>query len=407
MEEFASGADVVKPGFSMWRRGLQGRGAGLEKCLGGLLLAALLAGCDGGQPPAAQLPPPAVKIAQPLSRTVTEWDDYTGRVEAVQHVDVRARVGGYLDKVNFTAGARVVKGDLLFVIDERPYKAQLNYATAELDRARSRHDLAKNDLIRAESLYQEKAISAEEFDMRSKGVREAAAAVASADANVYSARLNLDYCQIRAPIGGRIGRELITAGNLVTGGDTTVLTSIVSIDPVYVYIDVDEQALLKYRRQRLEQGQGSSDLKGTPVTLQVADESSYPHQGSIDYVSPREDAATGTVTVRAVFPNPDELLSPGFFAHVKLRGSAPYPALLIPDKAVATDQAQRFVWVVSQDGHAEYRKIEPGALIGHLRAVTAGLQPGDWVVIDGLQKLKPGVAVAAEKQALAVDPEAQ
>ncbi|MDD4914559.1 MAG: efflux RND transporter periplasmic adaptor subunit [Methylococcales bacterium] len=357
----------------------------------------ILGGCGQGESALAVMPPPVVKVAQPLSRNATEWDEYTGRVEAINAVDVRARVGGYLEKVNFTAGAKVNKGDLLFQIDPRPYKAQLNYATAELERARSRHELARNDLRRAESLYNEKAISAEEFDMRSKGLREAAAAVESAEANLYSARINLDYCEIRAPITGRIARELITAGNLVTGGDTTVLTSIVSIDPVYVYMDVDEQAVLKYRRQRLQQGRGSGDLKGTPVELAVADEAGYPHKGQIDYVSPREDAATGTVTLRAVFSNPDELLSPGFFAHSRVRSATPYSALLIPDKAIATDQAQRFVWVVSQDNHAAYRKVEPGARIGQMRVITQGLQAGEWVVVDGLQKLKPGAPVKAEQ----------
>ena len=364
------------------------------------LVNALLVACSSSTNTAtANLAPPVinVKIALPLAQQVTEWDDYTGRVEAVNAVDVRARVGGHLEKVNFVAGAKVNKGDLLFLIDEKPFQAQLNYANAELQRAKTRQALAKNDLQRAESLYKEKAISTEEFDGRSKGLREATAAVESAEANVYTAKINLDYCQIRAPMSGRIGREMITAGNLVTGGDTTVLTNIVSTDPVYVYVDADEQSVLKYRRQASAKHHGSTDLKGTPVLLAVADENDYPHHGQIDYVSPREDTATGTVSVRSVFSNNDELLSPGFFAKVKVQASAPYPAILIPDRAIANDQAQQFVWVINKDHQAEYRQVIVGARIGSLRVIKQGLSATDDVVVEGLQKLKPNAKVVPER----------
>jgi len=371
----------------------------------GLIGAAMqlaLAGCgssDSATAPATP-PPPAVKIAQPLSRETTEWDEYTGRVEAVNAVDIRARVGGYLDKVNFTAGAKVKKGDLLFQIDPKPLKAQLNYALAELERAKTKRELAQNDLSRAENLFKAKAISAEEYDGRNKGLREAAAAVESAEANVYTARLNLEYTDIRAPINGRVGRELITAGNLVKADDT-LLTNIVSTDPVYVYVDADEQSVLKYRRHAQQHGKGSADLKGTPLELAVADESGFPHRGQLDYIAPREDAATGTLSLRGVFANPDELLSPGFFARLRVQASASYQAMLLPDRAIATDQAQRFVWVVNQDNQAEYRQVTPGAQIGELRVIHGGLQPNDWVVVEGLQKLKPGAKVNPERTALA------
>lgn len=388
--------------------GLAGKvGRGRKRYGYGLCLAMLqtaLIGCNSSADPAAGAgtpPPPAVKIAQAASREVSEWDEYTGRVEAVNAVDIRARVGGYLDKVNFTAGARVNKGDLLFLIDPKPYKAQLNFAVAELERAKSKQELAKNDLARAENLFKAKAISTEEYDARSKGWREAAAAVDSSEANAYTARLNLEYCEIRAPISGRIGREMITAGNLVNGGDVTVLTTIVSTDPVYVYVNADEQSVLKYRRQAKQSGQGSTNLKGTVTELAVADETGFPHQGHIDYIAPREDAATGTIAVRGVFANPDELLSPGFFARMRVRGSAAYSAVLLPDRAIGTDLAQRFVWVVNQDNQAEYRKVVPGALIGQMRVISQGLQAGEWVVIEGLQKLKPGIKVAPENIALA------
>ncbi|TAK62405.1 MAG: efflux RND transporter periplasmic adaptor subunit [Methylobacter sp.] len=366
----------------------------------------VIAGCgnhdkSGSQPGHGQLP--TVKIAQPLSQQVTEWDEYTGRIEAVNSVDVRARVSGYLEKVNFKAGDKVHKGDLLFQIDPKPFAAQLNYAEAELERAKSRHELAKNDLSRAERLFRAKAISEEEHDSRSKGLREAVAAVQSAQANVNTARLNLEYTQIRSPIDGRIGRELITAGNVVNGGggDATLLTFIVSTDPVYIYVDADERSVLKYRRQAQKDGRGSLGDEQTPVELAVADEVSFPHQGHLDYISPREDAATGTLTLRGVFANPDELLSPGFFARMRVRGSAPYPAILIPDRAIGTDQAQRFVWVVNQENQVEYRKVELGAHIGQSRVITQGLKPEDWIVIEGIQKLRPGIKVSPERSTVA------
>jgi RND family efflux transporter MFP subunit len=372
----------------------------------GLLAVALatMIGCGNHDDAAApkQGPLPNVKIAQPLSQEVIEWDEYTGRIEAVNSVDVRARVSGYLEKVNFKAGDKVHKDDLLFVIDPKPFTAQLNYAEAELERAKSRHELAKNDLARAERLFHAKAISEEEHDARSKGLREAVASVQSAQANVYTARLNLEFTQVRSPIDGRIGRELITAGNLVNGGggDATLLTFIVSTDPVYVYVDADERSALKYRRQAQQEGRGSLEDEKTPVELAVADEVNFPHQGHLDYQSPREDAATGTVTLRGVFPNPDELLSPGFFARMRVRGSAPYPAILMPDRAIGTDQAQRFVWVVNQDNQVEYRQVELGAHIGQSRVITKGLKPEEWTVIEGIQKLKPGAKVNPERISL-------
>ncbi len=375
-----------------------------RKMTAGLLAAfTLLAviGCSSSDDPSShanQPPPPKIKIAQPLSQDVTEWDEYTGRIEAVDSVDIRARVSGYLEKVNFKAGDKVRKGDLLFLIDPKPFAAQLSYAEAELERAKSRHELAKNDLSRAERLFLAKAISEEEHDARSKGLRETLAAVESAKANVYTAQLNLEFTKIHAPIDGRIGRELITAGNLVSGGggDATLLTFIVTTDPVYVYVDADERSALKYRRQAQKKG-NSRDKGQTPIELAVADEVNFPHQGHLDYISPRADTATGTLTLRGILANPDELLSPGFFARMRVRASAPYPAILLPDRAVGTDQAQRFIWVVNQDNQVEYRKVELGAHIGQSRVIAQGLKPEEWVVIEGISKLKPGMKVNPER----------
>ena len=344
-------------------------------------------------------PPPHVKISQPLSQEVTEWDEYTGRIEAVSSVDIRARVSGYLEKVNFKAGAKVKKGDLLFEIDPKPFTAQLQYAVSELERAKAKHELAKNDLERAERLFSGKAISEEEHDARSKGSRETIAAVQSAEANVNTAKLNLEYTKIRAPIDGRIGRELITEGNLVSGGggDATRLTFIVSTDPVYVYVDADEHLALKYRRQAHQEGNKVKGTDQTPAELAVSDEANFPHPGHLDYISPRADTATGSVSIRGVFSNSDDVLSPGYFARMRVRASAPYQAILVPDKAIATDQAQHFLWVVNQEQKVEYRTVVLGAHIGQSRVITTGLNPNEWIVIEGLPRMMPGIKVDPER----------
>lgn len=360
-------------------------------------LAWLMTGCDKSAQQEPTKQEPAVKVAQPLVQDVTEWDEYTGRIEAVQSVDIRARVSGYLDKFTFVAGAKVNKGDLLFIIDPKPFKAQLSYATAELERAKTKQELAKNDLARAENLFQAKAISSEEYDARQKGLREAAAAVNSAEANVYSAKLNLDFTEIRAPISGRISREMVSVGNLVNAaGEATLLARIVSTDTVYVYVDADEQSLLKYRRDA-QKRHGEADLKGIPVQLALSDENDFPHAGELDYMAPQANPATGTVTLRGVFANPDGLLSPGFFARMRVRASDAYRASLLPDRAIVTDQDQRFVWVVKPDNQLEHRQVKPGARIGQMRVVNATINADEWVVIEGMQKLRPGMRVKPEK----------
>ncbi|CAL1241296.1 efflux RND transporter periplasmic adaptor subunit [Candidatus Methylocalor cossyra] len=376
--------------------------AHLPKILLALFLLGLL-GCESSAQKAPVAPPPMpVKIAQPIYQEVVQWDEYPARIEAVESVDVRARVDGYLEKVNFKAGDKVKKGDLLFVIDPRPFRAQLSFAEASLEQAKVRLALARNNWARAERMLKAKAIAEEEYDARSKGLAEAEAAVRSAEANVYAARLNLEFTQVRAPISGRIGRELITAGNLVKGGgaDATLLTFIVSTDPVYVYVDVDERAALKYRRLTRSgcfARRNDSPSGCTPVDLALADETGFPHQGYIDYESPRLDPGTGTLTLRAVFPNPDGLLSPGLFTRLRLPGSAPFQAVLLPDRAIATDLAQKFVWVMNGEQQVERRRIVPGPVIDGLRVVSEGLAPSDWVVVEGIQKLRPGAKVVPER----------
>ncbi len=359
-----------------------------------LLSCLVLVGCSKNESPNNATVPqkPVIVSSQPVQQEIVEWDEYTGRLQAVESVEIRARVSGYLKQIEFKDGGKVKKGDLLFVVDPRPYMAQLHQATAELDRAKSRLDLARNDVGRAQRLLKEQAISEEEYDTRSKNLVQAAASVESAKATVDIAQLNVDFTQIRAPIPGRISRKLITEGNLVTA-DTTVLATIVSVDPIHVYVDADERSVLKYRRLSIEgKRQSARDFK-IYVEMALIDEQAFPHQGYIDYVDPEVNPATGTIRARGVFANPDDLLSPGLFARVRVPGSGKYKAMLISDRAIAMDQGKQFVMVVSSDNHAEYRPIQTGRLHDGLRIVTAGLSPDDWVITNGLQFVRPGIAV--------------
>jgi len=368
--------------------------------LGGSLLNLSGCGQDQSGTPAPPLIP--VKTMDVIEMEVMDWDEYTGRLEAVEMVDVRARVSGYLEHVNFKDGDKVKKGDLLFQIDSRTYAAELKRAESELARTRSRVELSQNDFKRAERLRLSKAISDEEYDLRSKTVTENTATMHAAEAAVQMARLNYEFTQVRSPIDGRIGRELITSGNIING-DQTLLTTIVSIDPIYVYLDTDERAVLKYRRLAAV-GQRANENEGRIIVqLGLIDENGYPHQGYIDYVDPRMDASTGTLKVRGLINNPDQLLSPGLFARVRIHGGSPHPALLIPGRAIGTDQDQQFVWVVKPDGLVDYRKIKPGIQLGSFRTVLEGLSVDDQIVVDGLPKVRPGVKVQAEKIAVPYD----
>jgi len=339
--------------------------------------------------------PPEVTVAKPLVRKITDWDEYTGRVAAVESVEIRARVSGYLQASHFHDGGLVKRGDLLFEIDPRPYQAALDEARAELTSARVRLELAANDLDRARRLFASRAISEEELDARTKAKREAEAAIEAGQAAEKAAALNLDFTRIKAPISGRIGRRLVTAGNLVSGEgkDATLLTTIVSVDPVYVYFTADERAYLRYTRLAEQGIRPSSRDTATPVRLQLADEQGFPHQGVMDFVDNVVDQATGTMQGRAVFPNPDGDLTPGLFGRIQLLGEGPYEALIVPDAAVGTDQAQRLVYVVADDGTVTPRPVTLGRSLGGLRVVRSGLAPTDRVVINGIQRVRPGSKV--------------
>jgi multidrug efflux system membrane fusion protein len=363
-----------------------------------LLTAWLVTGCrkQGQQPP----PPPAVSVVQPVAREVVEWDEYIGRLESPETVEVRARVSGYLDKVHFKEGKEVKKGDLLFTIDPRPYQAEFDHANAEYERAVSQTDLAKNDFERAKRLIATKAISEEDYDTKSKTYTAAQAAVRSAKATLDSAKLNLEFTQIHAPIEGRISRAVVTEGNLISSGvagsGATLLTTIVSLNPLYLYGDADERSVLKYLHLRREGTRVSARDEQIPAEMGLADEAGFPHKGYMDFVDNRIDPGTGTMRARGVFSNADHSLSPGFFGRIRIPGSGKYPALLIPDRALGSDQAQKFVYVVNAEKKVEFRPVRIGPMIDGLRVVKEGLKPGEQVIMEGLMRVRPGVVVDAK-----------
>jgi len=354
--------------------------------------AVLASGCSSHAAPAGAMmpPPPEVSVAQVLVKNVRQWDDFTGRVAAVQTVELRPRVSGYVDKVAYVEGREVAKGDLLFVIDQRPYRAQLAKAQADLARARSEAQLAQTQDARAQTLVAAKAISREEFDTRHAAVAQGNAAVRAAEAAVTTAELDLQFTEVRAPVAGRTGRALVTVGNLARA-DTTLLTTVVSMDPVYVDFEGDEQAYLRYA-ELARKGQ-RAELRN-PVRVGLANEEGYPHPGTVDFIDNQIDTATGTIHARAVLPNADRALTPGLFARVQLEGSAEFKAMLVDDKAVLTDQDRKYVYVLGPDNKAVRKDIVAGRVIDGLRVVDSGLDAQDTVIIRGMQKIFfPGMPV--------------
>jgi len=365
----------------------------------------LLAACQPQQA-APPPPPPQVTVSQPVVREVVEWDEFTGRLEAVESVDVRARVSGYLQAVHFADGEMVKKGALLFVIDPRPYQAELNRAKAALEQAIAQYKRTRKDYARAQQLIKMRAISQEEFDTRASDQRQAEEAVQAARAAVDAARLNVEFTQVRAPISGRISRQYVTVGNLINGGtgDSTLLTRIVTLDPIYAYFQMDERSYLKYTQLWRNGTRPGYRQANVPVSLGLANETAFPHRGHLDFIDNRLDPTTGTMTGRAIFANPDLALMPGLFARLRLPASAPYEALLIPDQAVGTDQTQRFVYVVNDQNTVEYCKVVPGPLIDGLRVIRDGLSPEAWVIVNGVQRARPGFKVEPQRQAIRPEP---
>ena len=352
-------------------------------------------------------PPPELTVSQPIARDVIEWDEYLGRFEAVEEVRVQARVSGYLTEVNFTDGQQVKEGDLLFKIDSRPFERALEQAKAQLDQAQVGVSNAALDVDRGRPLLKREIISRKTFDDRENLVREGEASVKVAEARVNTAELDLSFTQITAPISGRIGRALVTPGNFVSGGGTdsgsTILTTIVTQNPIHIFFDVSENNALKYQRLAGRGGKkGNADLLGAAVGVSLPDENDFPHHGKLDFLDNRLDVGTGTLRARAIVPNQDGLLSPGMFARVRLQGSPEYEAILLPDEAIGTDQTSRYVWVVGPDDVPVRRKVELGPLIDGLRVVREGIEPTDWVVTKGQQRIRPDMKIVPKKTPLQV-----
>ncbi|KJW95857.1 MULTISPECIES: efflux RND transporter periplasmic adaptor subunit [Enterobacter] len=370
--------------------------------LGAMLLSVLLVGCDNSVAQNAAPPAPAVSAADVVVKSISQWDSFNGRIEAVESVQLRPRVSGYIDKVNYTDGQEVKKGEVLFTIDDRTYRAALEQAQANLARAKTQASLAQSEANRTDKLINTHLVSREEWEQRRSAAVQAQADIRAAQAAVDAAQLNLDFTKVTAPIDGRASRALITSGNLVTAGDTaSVLTTLVSQKTVYVYFDVDESTYLHYQNLA-RSGQGAtSNHTALPVEIGLTGEEGYPHQGKVDFLDNQLTPSTGTIRMRALLDNSQRQFTPGLFARVRLPGSAEFKATLIDDKAVLTDQDRKYVYIVDKEGKAQRRDITPGRLADGLRIVRQGLNPGDKVIVEGLQKVfMPGMPVNAKTVAM-------
>lgn len=380
---------------------VRGRSGGTSLTLrlsGVALMVALLAGCDNSVAQNAAPPAPQVSAADVLIKPISQWDAFNGRVEAVQSVQLRPRVSGYIDKVNFQEGQEVKKGQVLFTIDDRTYRAAQEQAQAELVRARNQASLTRSESARTEALIGSLAVSKETAEQRRSAASQAQSDVLAAQAQLDMAQLNLDFTRVTSPIDGRASRAMITTGNLVTAGDSaSVLTTLVSLDTVYVYFDVDEGTYLRYQAQAREGKPSEKPQSRLPVHIGLVGENGYPHEGVIDFTDNQLNSGTGTIRMRALLDNRDRTFTPGLFARVQLPGSAQFNAMLVDDKAVLTDQDRKFVYVVDKDGKAQRRDVVVGRMSGGLRIVQKGLEAGDRVIIDGVQKVfMPGMPVNAK-----------
>ena len=348
---------------------------------------------------------PVVTVAQPLQREIVEYDEFTGQFEAVEFVEVRSRVSGYLQSALLKEGQIVTKGDLLFVIDPRPFEAQLASAKAQLAQASARLELANRQLARSGQLRKRDFVAESAYDERVQEQRVAAASVAIARAAIRTAELNLEFCRIVAPVDGRVGRREVSVGNLVAGGaatGNTLLTTIVSIDPIYFVFDMSESDFLAYQRA-VQSGKLTSTRKSVPVFARLTDEPKWPREGRLNFVDNRIDRTAGTIRVRAVFANKDGFLTPGQFGRIRLPGSDRYKALLIPDRAILTDQSNKIVMTVAKDGTVVPKRIRPGPIFDGLRIVRSGLAPDDRIIINGLIRARPGAKVTAQPGTITPD----
>lgn len=369
----------------------------------GLLLGSMwtLTGCStsAAKPalPGASGDPPEVMVARPVERPIIDYEEFTGRTDAVETVDVRARVTGFLEKTEFSDGDEVAENQSLFVIDHRPYDADDAAAKASLESSLAHQAQKESDYARVKQLRDKGQVSLEEYDRALAQKQEADAKVDEDRANLQKTQLNVDFCYIKAPIAGRISRAQITDGNLVTA-DTTVLTTIVSVDDMYVYFDVDERAMLRFQKMLREEHKSGYREETVPVYMALALDEGFPHEGAINFVENRLDPNTGTIRVRAKFKNPKpefgpRLFTPGLFARVRLPVSQEHPALMIPERAIGSDQGQKYVYVVDQENRAQYRRIVTGSVIDGMRVVREGLTADDRVVVNGLQRVRPKAPV--------------
>jgi multidrug efflux system membrane fusion protein len=361
-----------------------------------------LTGCNS-QPPAGATgfpPPPTVTVAAVETREIIEHEEVVGRTEAVDSVEIRPRVSGYIQEVRFKSGQKVKKGDLLFLIDPRTRQAALDRAEADLRRAQSSLENAQAEAARAERLLTTKAISKEESDTRAWKLTDAQAALLAAQAARESARLELEFCEVRSPIDGRVSRALVTPGNNVSGvdGNTTLLTTVVSIDPIYVLSDVDETTALRFKRLALEQKLERDEQGRIAVEMALADEQDFPRKGFVESVDNRLNPGTGSILVRSAFPNPDELIIPGLFVRARIPVGQPKPTLLISDRAIGTDQSQKFVLTLTSSNTVAYRPVKIGPAVDGKRVIREGLVAGEKVVVNGLAKVRPGMPVTPETE---------
>jgi len=362
----------------------------------------MLGACSEKPAQQAAFPALPVTVAQPVKRTVTDWDEFTGRFEAVEEVQVRARVGGFVTGVQFRDGDMVRAGDLLYLIDSRPFEAIAEQADGQLSDARAKVELAKRELDRGLSLVQTSAVSEQVVDQRRQALQAAHAAETVAQGALKAAQLNVEFTHVLAPLTGRVSRHLVSVGNLVQGSDNggaTLLTSIVSLDPIYIYFDLDEATYLKNNRLYFAGKRPSSRETPNPVLVTLSGETSPSHEGKMDFLDNRLDLSTATLRSRAVIPNKDLSILPGQFGRVRLIGSAPYEALLVPDAAIATDQSRRIVFVVREDDTVEARPVVLGPLDEGLRVIREGLKAEDRVIVDGIQRARVGAKVSPQLSA--------
>lgn len=363
-----------------------------------LVVLVQLAGCTRGETatPVTAAPAPSISVATVVSRQISDFDEFTGRFEAVERVEIRPRVTGYISSVNFAQGREVRRGEVLFVIDPRPYEADLKHARALLEQARSQLNLAVSEQDRANRLLSAHAISREELESRESALEQAHANVAGAQAAVDTAALNLSFTRVTAPFTGVVSRAEITAGNFVTSGQT-LLTTVVSVDPIYVSFQGDEQGFLNFMNYARKAGDAEASH---PVFVGLANEEGYPHQGAIAFVDNEIDATTGTVRVRGRLENPNREFTPGMFARVKVVGAKTFPALLVNESAVGTDQGLQYVLRVGSDNTIEYRQVKLGPVVDGLRVVREGLNVGDTIVVNGLQHVRPGMTITPQRVAM-------